>query len=259
MTWADLFVNILRMEHTALSHSIFEHQHPPITVDTVLFTVLEEDLKVLLIERLDPPFTKLWSLPGGFVQMNQTLEEAALSKLKEKTNVDSIYLEQLYTFGELDRDPRARVITIAYYALVNSDNFTLKPSERVSAVRWHSIYDLPELAFDHRRIIELALERLRNKLGYTTVGFQLLPPKFTLPELCRMYEIILDREIDKRNFRKKISYLGILEDTQETTQKNSKKPARLYQFKAHDSQEIEAFSNSVFDAKIPRSLKGKKS
>lgn len=188
--------------------------------------------------------------------MEESLEEAALRKLKEKTNVQDVYLEQLYTFGAIERDPRARVITIAYYALVSSEKFTLRPSEAVSDVRWHSVYQPPALAFDHSSIIELALQRLRNKLGYTTLGFQLLPEKFTLPELCKVYEIILNKQIDKRNFRKKISFLDIIDETGETTQEFSKKPAKLYRFKQNENLDIQASSKNVFDPKIPRSLTG---
>lgn len=226
------------------------------TVDTVLFTILNEDLKVLLVQRRVEPYQGFWSLPGGFVHMDESLEDAALRKLKEKTNVGDIFLEQLYTFGELGRDPRARVITIAYYALVSNERFTLKPSGAVSDVQWHSIYQLPELAFDHQRVIHYALQRLRNKLGYTTVGSQLLPEKFTLPELCRIYEIILNREVDKRNFRKKIAFLDILEETDETTQKNSKKPAKLYRFKHSDIVDLPQSSRNGIQPKIPRSLQG---
>ena len=217
---------------------------------------MDEDLKVLLVQRRVDPFKEFWSLPGGFVGMDESLEQAALRKLKEKTNVDDIYLEQLYTFGDLDRDPRARVITIAYYALVSSERFTLRPSEAVSDVKWHSVYKLPDLAFDHGRIIDYALQRLRNKLGYTTVGSQLLPEKFSLPELCRIYEVILNKQIDKRNFRKKISFLDILDETDETTQKYSKKPAKLYRFKHSDIVELPQSSRNAIQPKIPRSLKG---
>lgn len=237
---------------------ILRYDHPAVTVDIVLFTIMDEDLKVLLVQRLIEPYKGFWSLPGGFVHMDESLEEAALRKLKEKTNVDQVYLEQLYTFGDLERDPRTRVITISYYALVSSEKFTLKPSEAVSDVNWHSIYDLPELAFDHERILNYALERLRNKLGYTTVGSQLLPEKFTLPELCRIYEVILDRPIDKRNFRKKVAFLDILEDTDETTQKFSKKPAKLYRFKHSDIVELPQGSKNAIQPKIPRSLSGRR-
>lgn len=240
----------------ALTIDILHYDHPAVTVDIVLFTIMDEDLKVLLVQRRVEPYEGFWSLPGGFVRMEESLEEAALRKLKEKTNVDEVYLEQLYTFGNIDRDPRARVITIAYYALVSSERFTLKPSEAVSDVNWHSIYDLPELAFDHQIIMDYALQRLRNKLGYTTVGSQLLPEKFTLPELCRIYEVILDRPIDKRNFRKKIAFMDVLEDTEETTQKFSKKPAKLYRFKHADIIELPQGNKNAIQPKIPRSLSG---
>lgn len=235
---------------------IGHYEHPAVTVDIVLFTIMDEDLKVLLVQRRVEPFKDYWSLPGGFVGIDESLEEAALRKLKEKTNVDEVYLEQLYTFGNIDRDPRARVITIAYYALVSSERFTLKPSDAVSDVNWHSVYDLPELAFDHHPVLDYALERLRNKLGYTTVGSQLLLEKFTLPELCRIYEIILDKPIDKRNFRKKMAFMDVLEDTHETTQKFSKKPAKLYRFKHSDIVELPQSNKNAIQPKIPRSLAG---
>jgi 8-oxo-dGTP diphosphatase len=235
---------------------ILDYQHPAVTVDIVLFTIMHEDLKVLLVQRGHEPFPGFWSLPGGFVQMDESLEQAALDKLKEKTNVTDVYLEQLYTFGDPGRDPRAHVITIAYYALVSSEKFQLRPSEAVSDIGWHSVYALPPLAFDHQRIVALALSRLRNKLGYTTLGFQLLPEKFTLPELCRVYEVILNKQIDKRNFRKKVAFLDIVEETGETTQVFSKKPARLYRFKQTESQELQPENKNVFIPKIPRSLQG---
>ncbi len=219
---------------------------------------MQEDLKVLLVQRRVEPFEGFWSLPGGFVQMNESLEQAAWRKLKEKTNVDEVYLEQLYTFADLQRDPRARVLTIAYYALVSSEHFTLKPSEAVADVKWHSMYALPELAFDHAMILDYALQRLRNKLAYTTVGSQLLPEKFTLPELCRIYELILNREIDKRNFRKKMAIMDVLEDTGETTQKYSKKPAKLYRFKHSEIMELSQSGQSVIQPKTPRSLQGER-
>lgn len=244
----------------AVHIDVLRYQHPAVTVDVVLFTILENDLKLLLVQRRIEPFMGSWSLPGGFVRMEENLEQAALRKLKEKTNVDEIYLEQLYTFGDLDRDPRARVITVAYYALVSSERFTLKhSSEAVSDVNWFSIYDVPELAFDHQRILDYALQRLRNKLAYTTVGSQLLPEKFTLPELCRVYEVILDRPLDKRNFRKKIAFLDILEETNETTQKFSKKPAKLYRFKHSDIVELPQNSKNAIQPKAPNSLTGKAS
>ncbi len=243
-----------------LYHDIMNIQdfpHPSLTVDVVLFTIMDDDLKVLLVQRSVEPFANMWTLPGGFVNHHQSMEAAALQKLKEKTNVDQIYLEQLYTFGDPGRDPRTHVVTVAYYALVSSENFELKPSKAVNEVRWHSIYELPQLGFDHEQILGYALERLRNKLSYTTVGSQLLPEKFTFPELCRMYEVILDRKIDKRNFRKKVALLDILEETDETTQKFSKKPARLYRFKHSDIVDLPQTSLQGLQSKLSQSLAGK--
>lgn len=253
MTWLNGFVNWKKGRPTI---DIHKYRPPSVTVDVVLFTIMDGDLKVLLIQRSKEPFAGFWSLPGGFVPLSVSLETAALKKLKEKTNVEDLYLEQLYTFDAPHRDPRGHVISVAYYALVASERFDLKPSESVSDVSWHSIYALPDLAFDHQRILDYALQRLRNKLGYTTVGSQLLPEKFTLPELCQIYEIILERPIDKRNFRKKIAFLDILDETGETTQKFSKKPAKLYRFKHSDIVELPQNSKQAIQPKIPRSLQG---
>lgn len=231
-----------------------QYDHPFVTVDVVLFTIMENDLKILLVQRDTKPYRAYWALPGGFVNVGESLDAAAMRTLKEKTNVQDVYLEQLYTLGEPKRDPRAHVITISYYALVSSELFKLIPSEAIKDVKWHSVYTPPQLAFDHQKIFQFALDRLRNKLGYTTVGFQLLPEKFTLPELCRMYEVILNKKIDKRNFRKKINELDILIDTQEYTQAFSKKPAKLYRFKKQENPELLLNSNATIDPKIPQTL-----
>ncbi|OQA20146.1 MAG: Bifunctional NMN adenylyltransferase/Nudix hydrolase [bacterium ADurb.Bin363] len=176
---------------------------PSVTVDIVIFTILDEDLKVLLIKRKSPPFKDFWAIPGGFVKIQESLEEAAKRELKEETNVSDIYLEQLYTFGATDRDPRMRVITVAYFALVSADKLSIQASSDASDVKWFSTEELPPLAFDHQKIIDYAITRLKYKLEYTTAGFQLLPEEFTLSDLQKVYEIILNKKLDKRNFRKK--------------------------------------------------------
>lgn len=208
---------------------------PSVAVDIIIFTVDSKDLKVLLIKRKINPFKGMWAIPGGFVRQGETLEEAARRELREETNVSDIYLEQLYTFGDPGRDPRAWVITIAYFALISSDKREIKADTDAEDVAWYSMYDLPELAFDHSKILKYALERLRNKLTYTTIGFQLLPEKFTLTELQRVYEIILDRPIDKRNFRKKILSENMLIELSETKMDGIHRPARLYQFSGVES------------------------
>lgn len=205
-------------------------ERPAVTVDIVLFTIIGSELKVLLIKRRDPPFADMWALPGGFVRKGETLRDAALRELSEETSVKGVYLEQLYTFGDPGRDPRMWVVTVAYYALISSENLSLKADTDAVDVGWHPVYSLPPLAFDHKQIVDYALERLRGKLNYTTVGFELLPEKFTLTELQRVYEAILGREIDKRNFRKKVLGMEILKELAETKMEGIHRPAKLYTF-----------------------------
>jgi ADP-ribose pyrophosphatase YjhB (NUDIX family) len=210
-----------------------EPYQPPrhaVTVDLVIFTIAENDLRVLLIRRGEPPFEDMWALPGGFVRPEESLEEAARRELSEETGVKDIYLEQLYTFGDPHRDPRTRVITVSYYALIRAQGQILRATTDAREAAWHSAHVLPSLAFDHRQILEYAATRLRAKLEYTTVGFQLLPEEFTLGELQRLYEIILRRPLDKRNFRKKVFSLGIVESVQRTRRLGAHRPAQLYRF-----------------------------
>jgi 8-oxo-dGTP diphosphatase len=206
------------------------YSRPAVTVDVVLFTVLDDHLKVLLIRRKNPPFQDRWAIPGGFVGSRESLEEAAWRELKEETNVSGAYLEQLYTFGAPDRDPRTRVITVAYFSLICANLAHVRASDDARDARWFSVRRLPLLAFDHRKILDCALNRLRNKLGYSNIGFELLPEKFTLTELQRVYEIILGRKIDKRNFRKKLTQLNILRGSPERRMAGVHRPARLYSF-----------------------------
>jgi len=201
-----------------------------VTVDIVIFTIQEGALKVLLIKRRIPPFLGQTAIPGGFVQEDEDLDQAALRELKEETGVSDVYLEQLYSFGKPDRDPRGRVITIAYFALISPDR-KLKAGSDATAAAWYGIDKLPPLAFDHATILNYALERLRNKLEYTTVGFQLLPEKFTLTELQEVYEAILGKKLDKRNFRRKMSLLKILKPLTEH-RGGGQRPAQLYRFVA---------------------------
>ncbi|MDP2907531.1 MAG: NUDIX domain-containing protein [Nanoarchaeota archaeon] len=203
-------------------------EKPSVTVDIILFTIKDESLKVLLVKRAVDPFKDMWAIPGGFILVNESLEYAAKRELLEETNVKDIYLEQLYTFGNPKRDPRTRVITVAYFALVNSEKFKLKASTDVKDVRWFSMYDMPELAFDHKKIMEYALKRLKAKLEYTTVAFSLLPEEFTLTELQKIYEIIFNKKLDKRNFRKKIKALGLVKETTQYKEAVAHRPPKLY-------------------------------
>ncbi len=201
-----------------------------LAVDVVLFTIQAAQLKVLLIKRRQPPYQGTWALPGGMVGRDESVDTAALRALQEETSIGNVYLEQLYTFGELNRDPRGRVITVAYYALVNAEQVSLRGSSVRKTAAWFAVKQLPPVAFDHRRIVEYALARLRNKINYTTVGFQLLPKAFTLTELQSSYEVILNQSLDKRNFRRKMLQLRILARMREFKKKGRQRPARLYTF-----------------------------
>jgi len=213
-----------------------------VAVDVVIFTVNAESpvpaaLEVLLIKRGIPPFRGRWAIPGGFVLPAESLEEAALRELEEETGVRDVYLEQLYTFGDPGRDPRGRVVSVAYFALIAADQRPLSAGSDAAEARFFPMSALPPLAFDHDRILEYALGRLRNKLEYTTVGFQLLPAKFTLSELQRVYEAILGRTLDKRNFRRKLGLLQILTPLNEH-RKSGRRPAQLYRFSQRQFEKL---------------------
>jgi ADP-ribose pyrophosphatase YjhB (NUDIX family) len=209
----------------------YDWPRPGVTVDCVVFGLGDGDLQVLLIRRKLEPFAGRWALPGGFVHMDESLEEAARRELLEETGMTRVYLEQLYSFGDADRDPRDRIITVAYYALTKRIEHQVDAATDASGVAWFPVDQLPALAFDHRRIIGVALERLRGKVRWAPIGFELLPPKFTLSELQQLYEVILGERLDKRNFRKKIHSMGLLEETEEMRRFRGRgRPARLYRF-----------------------------
>jgi 8-oxo-dGTP diphosphatase len=208
----------------------YPYPHPAVTVDCVVFGFGEESLQVLLIQRRTDPFRNSWALPGGFVGIRETLDEAARRELREETGVENIFLEQLYTFGDIERDPRERVISVAYYALIKPGAFRIRADTDASDVKWFGVDGLPPLAFDHELVLEVAVRRLKGKLRYEPIGFELLPPKFKLPQLQKLYEIILDRPLDKRNFRKKILGTGLLTKLDEFDTSEQRRPAHLYQF-----------------------------
>lgn len=225
----------------------YQFARPALTVDVAVFALDEQDLQVMLIERDLPPFAGSWALPGGFVRIGETLDQAATRELQEETGLADIYLEQLYTFGQMDRDPRERVVTVAYYALVNLAGHDVKASTDARNAAWFSVNDLPTLAFDHRQILDIALERLRGKVRYQPIGFELLPEKFTLRQLQHLYEIILDRPLDKRNFRKKVQSMGVLKETSEIETDVAHRAARLFRFdkKAYDRLAKRGFNFEV--------------
>jgi len=208
------------------------YDRPSVTVDIVIFTLQNRELHVLLVRRKRRPHEGRWAIPGGFLNNDETLEQAARRELEEETGVRDIYLEQLYTFGDPKRDPRGRVISVAYIALVSADKQTLHASNASTEVRWFPVRRLPgPLAFDHDAILATGLERLRSKLEYTTLAFQLLPEVFSILELKHIYEMILGEEsIDKGNFYRKIKDANILEDTG-MRREGRGRPTTLYRFR----------------------------
>jgi len=208
----------------------YEYARPALTIDCVVFGLAQGELKLLLIQRGQSPFKGDWALPGGFVEMDETLDEAAKRELQEETGVKIAYLEQLYTFGAINRDPRERVVSVAYYALVKALSHTPKAASDAQEAAWFSVAETPKLAFDHDAILRMARERLQNKVRYQPVGFDLLPPKFTLRELQQLYETILDQPLDKRNFRKKLNALGVLIELDEYETDVPHRAAKLYRF-----------------------------
>ncbi|MEL7122775.1 MAG: NUDIX domain-containing protein [Bacteroidota bacterium] len=210
----------------------YEYPRPAVTVDCVIFGMTDQfELKVLLIQRKNEPYINEWALPGGFVDMKEDLETAALRELEEETGIKDVFIEQLYTFGSPIRDPRGRVISIAYYALVNLEKHPVRASSDAREVNWFDFNDLPALAFDHKNILQVAIERLRAKVRYQPIGFELLPEQFTLTQLQKLYETILGVEapLNKRNFRTRILKMGVLQESgiQEGV---AHRPAKLYRF-----------------------------
>lgn len=206
----------------------YEYPRPALTVDCVVFGAAEDGLKLLLIERAMEPFKGRYALPGGFVNMDETTEEAARRELEEETGLKASFLEQLYTFSRVDRDPRERVVSVAYFALVRPS--AVIGGDDAASASWFDATELPPLAFDHDEIVSVALARLRAKVRYQPIGFELLPSKFTLGQLQRLYENILDRALDRRNFRKAILRMGILDELDEVEEGVSHRPPRLYRF-----------------------------
>ncbi len=209
------------------------------TVDVVVFTVREPTLRVLLIRRGKPPFHRRWALPGGFVNMDEPLEDAARRELAEEAGLTDLWLEQLYTFGSPRRDPRGRVITVAYLGLVPPERIAdAAAGDDADRLKWCPVRKLTAMAFDHHQIVHCALKRLRTKLEYTTAGFELLPRRFALSQLQAVYEAILARKLDKRNFRRKMLALNILDPTPATRRDGAHRPARLYRFSARKFENL---------------------
>jgi 8-oxo-dGTP diphosphatase len=218
----------------------YNHPHPAVTVDCVVFGYDDSDLKLLLIQRQLEPFAGRWALPGGFVRIEESLEEAARRELTDETGIRSLYLEQLYTFGDPNRDPRERVISVAYYALVKLADHSVRAASDAKEVAWFPVSELPPLPFDHESIVETALRRLKAKVRYEPIGFELLPEKFTLGDLQRLYETVLETPIDKRNFRKKILSMGLLEPLDEYQRDVAHRAAQYFRFNRDSYERLRA-------------------
>ena len=214
----------------------YKYPHHAVTTDCVIFGFNGERLQVLLIERGIEPYKGHWAFPGGFLKMDETAEEGAKRELKEETGLADAYIQQLHTFSNPDRDPRERVITIAYYALVKIQE--VKGGDDAASARWFPLDEIPPLAFDHDYILRMATQRLREQIHFQPIGFELLPEKFTIKELQSLYEAILGINFDRRNFAKKMLHLEILTELDETVWPTPKREARLYKFNADKYEEL---------------------
>lgn len=210
----------------------YKYPRAALTVDCVVFGYDEGELKILLIQRGLEPFKGRWALPGGFVRVEETLDEAARRELAEEAGLHNVFLEQLYTFGTVERDPRERVVSVAYFALVKLSEHTAQAASDAAHAEWFPISKVPKLAFDHADILATALARLKSKVRYEPIGFELLPQKFTLSQLQHLYEAVLGINLDKRNFRKKVLSFGLLVPLDETLMVGRHRPAQLFRFDA---------------------------
>jgi len=202
------------------------------SIDCVIFGFDDGELKILLIQRNEEPFKDWWALPGNIIEKDQSIDLAAERILYELTGLKDIYMEQFHTFGDVNRHPQGRVITVAYYAMIRLNGTKdLKPiSNYASKAVWIPVNDLPKLAFDHEKIFSRGFDKIRNKISYQPIAFELLPEKFTLTQLQQLYEVILNKKLDKRNFRKKMLNYGILKELNEKQKGVSYRAAKLYKF-----------------------------
>jgi 8-oxo-dGTP diphosphatase len=220
--------NYTKMRERNLHH--YEYPRPALATDCVIFGFDGGELKLLLLQREKDPFRNQWALPGGFVFMQETTEDCAKRILQEKAGIKQVFIEQLYTFSDVARDPRERIISVAYFALVNKHQYKLIAGRDTIKAEWFELSKLPKLAFDHLKIVKAAVQRLKGKASYQPVGFELLNEKFTLSELQAVYEAIMASPIDKRNFRKKILGMGLLKALEEKQKNVAHRASRFYSF-----------------------------
>ncbi len=218
----------------------YEYPRPSVTTDCVIFGFDGVEIRILLIERAADPFIGRWAFPGGFVDMDESTEDAAKRELFEETGVENVFIEQLYTFSEVNRDPRSRVISVVYYALVRISDYTIIAGDDAKNVKWFKLDEVPPLAFDHDRILRVALNRLKAKIRYQPIGFELLDKKFTIPELQLLYESILGIKFDRRNFSAKITKTGLLTPLMEKKQGTPYRAPQLYSFNKSKYEELQS-------------------
>jgi len=214
-------------------------QNIKVAVDAVIFTIEDDTLQVLLIQMKKSPFEGMWAVPGGLLEEEETSDSAAGRILRTQTGVTEVFLEQLKTFDAIDRDPAGRVVSVSYYALISGEGVKLQTTDKYADVKWWPVNKLPKLAYDHRQIIHEATERLAGKIQYTNIAWSLLPKEFTLTELQRVYEVIMEREIDKRNFRKRIDELHLIKTTGKKRYGMAHRPAALYTFRNRELEYVE--------------------
>ncbi len=216
----------------------YKYPRPALTTDCIIFGFDEVELKILLIERGIEPFKGQWAFPGGFVNMDETLETAVARELFEETGLKNVFIEQLFTFSDVDRDPRGRTVSVAYFALVNLKDHTAIAGDDAAKAKWFSVKDIPSLAFDHEKIFRMAMYRLKGKIRYQPIGFELLPEKFTFTDLQHLYELVLEIKLDKRNFRKKILKMDLLIELDEKQENVAHKAATFYKFNKTKYEEL---------------------
>lgn len=216
-----------------------KYQFVVIASDVVILTVRDGVLQVLCIQMQKAPFTGKWAVPGGLVRPTESVDHGADRLLAEKAGLHDVYLEQLYTFGRVNRDPFGRVVSVAYFALVPSDHLQLRTTKEYAGVRWFPVRKLPAMAYDHAEIVQTAVQRLQAKLGYTNIVFSLLPKAFTLSELQHVYEVIIGKSFDKRNFRKKVLGLKLVRPTGQKRVGEANRPAHLFSFVHHSIARVD--------------------
>lgn len=242
----------------------YKYPHPAVTVDCVIFGFDGKSLKILLIERGLEPFKGSWALPGGFVHIDETVEEAAIRELFEETNVKGVYMSQLSVFSQVDRDPRERVITVAFYALVKPSDHEVIGGDDAANAQWFGLNDYPSLVFDHEQIVTAAFSQLQRNFRAGNVGLEMFEDKFSISQLYTLHSLVTRQEIDRRNFYKKVASYEYIEPTQEKMRETPHKPSQLFSVDrtTYDSKVMESFNLYRYDleekAKVPKSKPSKK-